>query len=193
MDVNRDGVVTLDEFLDCCRKDEAISQSMAVFDTAIWPCASLAGDRNRSSASNNKRKNTKLKTSSPADGRIANLNQNHHITFNNNNNIQHNYHSDEQRSRNHLHPNSVNIVAQYSNHDYHHNHHHTRHSDASTYSGDDGDGASGSGGAGARSAGTGEDENEPGAGTIAHRHNDGSPSLVKVKTWYTVAKQGVSC
>lgn len=35
MDSNRDGVVTLDEFIECCRNDEAISRSMAVFDTAI--------------------------------------------------------------------------------------------------------------------------------------------------------------
>ncbi|XP_018565548.1 Kv channel-interacting protein 4-like [Anoplophora glabripennis] len=35
MDKNRDGVVTLDEFLECCRKDEGISTSMAVFDSSI--------------------------------------------------------------------------------------------------------------------------------------------------------------
>lgn len=35
MDMNRDGVVTLDEFLDCCRNDDAISRSMAVFDSSF--------------------------------------------------------------------------------------------------------------------------------------------------------------
>lgn len=35
MDSNKDGVVTLDEFLECCRKDEDISASMAVFDSSI--------------------------------------------------------------------------------------------------------------------------------------------------------------
>ncbi|XP_074033352.1 A-type potassium channel modulatory protein KCNIP1 isoform X2 [Leptinotarsa decemlineata] len=35
MDKNRDGVVTLDEFLECCQKDESISSSMNVFDTSI--------------------------------------------------------------------------------------------------------------------------------------------------------------
>lgn len=35
MDSNKDGVVTLDEFLECCRKDEDISSSMAVFDSSI--------------------------------------------------------------------------------------------------------------------------------------------------------------
>jgi hypothetical protein len=35
MDQNKDGVVTLEEFLDCCMRDEDISQSMAVFDSAF--------------------------------------------------------------------------------------------------------------------------------------------------------------
>ncbi|XP_059613693.1 Kv channel-interacting protein 4-like [Phlebotomus argentipes] len=35
MDANGDGVVTLEEFLDCCRNDEAISRSMAVFDSSF--------------------------------------------------------------------------------------------------------------------------------------------------------------
>ncbi|CAH1989852.1 unnamed protein product [Acanthoscelides obtectus] len=35
MDKNKDGVVTLDEFLECCTSDEVITRSMAVFDTAI--------------------------------------------------------------------------------------------------------------------------------------------------------------
>ncbi|KAG7298782.1 hypothetical protein JYU34_017213, partial [Plutella xylostella] len=33
MDLNRDGVVTLDEFLDCCLHDDGISRSMGVFDS----------------------------------------------------------------------------------------------------------------------------------------------------------------
>jgi hypothetical protein len=35
MDLNKDGVVTLEEFLDSCMSDEDISQSMAVFDSAF--------------------------------------------------------------------------------------------------------------------------------------------------------------
>jgi hypothetical protein len=35
MDLNKDGVVTLEEFLDSCMNDEDISQSMAVFDSAF--------------------------------------------------------------------------------------------------------------------------------------------------------------
>lgn len=38
MDRNHDGVVTIDEFLDCCRYDQAIKNSMLVFDSSIWPC-----------------------------------------------------------------------------------------------------------------------------------------------------------
>lgn len=37
MDRNRDGVVTIDEFLECCRCDPAITNSMLVFDSTIWP------------------------------------------------------------------------------------------------------------------------------------------------------------
>lgn len=36
MDVNKDGVVTLEEFLDCCNNDEDISRSMTVFDSSFW-------------------------------------------------------------------------------------------------------------------------------------------------------------
>lgn len=35
MDKNKDGVVTLEEFLECCTNDEDISRSMSVFDSAI--------------------------------------------------------------------------------------------------------------------------------------------------------------
>lgn len=35
MDRNHDGVVTIDEFLDCCRYDQAIKNSMLVFDSSI--------------------------------------------------------------------------------------------------------------------------------------------------------------
>lgn len=35
MDRNNDGVVTIDEFLDCCRCDQAITNSMLVFDSSI--------------------------------------------------------------------------------------------------------------------------------------------------------------
>ncbi|XP_029718711.1 Kv channel-interacting protein 4 isoform X3 [Aedes albopictus] len=35
MDSNRDGVITIEEFLDCCRKDKIISDSMSVFDSTI--------------------------------------------------------------------------------------------------------------------------------------------------------------
>jgi len=36
MDGNRDGVVTLSEFLGACRADPDISTSMAALDTAFW-------------------------------------------------------------------------------------------------------------------------------------------------------------
>lgn len=37
MDQNQDGVVTLDEFIECCRNDDAISRSINVFDSTFWP------------------------------------------------------------------------------------------------------------------------------------------------------------
>lgn len=46
MDRNHDGVVTIDEFLDCCRCDQAITNSMLVFDSTIWPSGNeLEGNR----------------------------------------------------------------------------------------------------------------------------------------------------
>ena len=35
LDLNGDGVVTLDEFLDACLHDEEIKRSMAVFDSCF--------------------------------------------------------------------------------------------------------------------------------------------------------------
>lgn len=35
MDMNQDGVVTLDEFISCCRNDEVITNSMIVFDNIV--------------------------------------------------------------------------------------------------------------------------------------------------------------
>ena len=35
MDCNHDGVVTIDEFLNCCKTDQAITNSMLVFDSTI--------------------------------------------------------------------------------------------------------------------------------------------------------------
>uniref|UniRef100_A0A0E9QFM9 Kv channel-interacting protein 4 n=1 Tax=Anguilla anguilla TaxID=7936 RepID=A0A0E9QFM9_ANGAN len=38
MDKNQDGVVTIDEFIDCCQKDENIMRSMQLFETSVtWP------------------------------------------------------------------------------------------------------------------------------------------------------------
>lgn len=39
MDGNKDGVVTLSEFLEACRADPDISTSMAALDTAFWHSA----------------------------------------------------------------------------------------------------------------------------------------------------------
>lgn len=44
MDVNCDGVVTLEEFIDCCRTDDIIARSITVFDTSFWPCTFDGGE-----------------------------------------------------------------------------------------------------------------------------------------------------
>lgn len=53
MDLNRDGVVTLDEFLECCRNDENISRSLSVFDTGFWHDAQVADDQQQQPMMNN--------------------------------------------------------------------------------------------------------------------------------------------
>ncbi|XP_023215757.1 Kv channel-interacting protein 4 [Centruroides vittatus] len=35
MDINKDGVVTIDEFMEICLKDETIAKSLALFDTSL--------------------------------------------------------------------------------------------------------------------------------------------------------------
>lgn len=35
MDLNQDGVIAIDEFLDCCVRDEALVRSMGVFDSSF--------------------------------------------------------------------------------------------------------------------------------------------------------------
>lgn len=39
MDLNQDGVIAIDEFLDCCVRDEALVRSMGVFDSSFWRSA----------------------------------------------------------------------------------------------------------------------------------------------------------
>lgn len=53
MDLNQDGVVTLDEFLECCRNDETISRSMAMFDTNFWQDAQVTDDPQKQATNNN--------------------------------------------------------------------------------------------------------------------------------------------
>lgn len=44
MDMNQDGVVTLDEFVECCRNDETVSRNLAVFDSSFWHDAQVSDD-----------------------------------------------------------------------------------------------------------------------------------------------------
>lgn len=66
MDSNKDGVVTREEFLECCRRDHNISASMAVFDSMIWPGSAETGNSNATtskSTHNSSNKNPSGKTS----------------------------------------------------------------------------------------------------------------------------------
>lgn len=59
MDRNHDGVVTIDEFLDCCRCDQAITNSMLVFDSTIWrSCDDFDGNRRSITSSHSSKKTT---------------------------------------------------------------------------------------------------------------------------------------
>lgn len=74
MDRNHDGVVTIDEFLDCCRYDKAISNSMLVFDSTIWPYDSGHFDGNSHALNSN----TLMPLENRHDDRVAAIdNQNH--------------------------------------------------------------------------------------------------------------------
>lgn len=119
MDVNQDGVVTLDEFLECCRKDDSISRSMAVFDTAFWP---------ETNTSSGKRNNQSKIIKKPPVMKLNHQNEKNNV----------HYHQKENN----------NILVQM------------------------------------RPLATADSE----TGSIPD-----SPSLVRVKIWNTVAKQGVSC
>lgn len=126
MDVNQDGVVTLDEFLECCHKDDSISRSMAVFDTAFWPETNTTGKRNNQSKKNKK----------PPVMKLNHQNEKNNVHYQKEN-------GGANQNRNN------NILVQMR-------------------------------------PSTAESENAS---------MPDSPSLVRVKTWYTVtvAKQGVSC
>lgn len=136
MDINRDGVVTMDEFLDCCRNDDAISRSMAVFDTSIWPDPHEADDSLSHSAQQVKG-NSRSRSSA---------HKNHCVR-----------HHQHKHSANHRQPPST-ICCTQQNCTVH-----------------------------LRPSSSVSNNSE------LQLHVPGSPSLVKVKAWYTVAKQGVSC
>lgn len=145
MDVNRDGVVTLDEFLDCCRNDDAISRSMAVFDTSFWHDVPNAGATNPSDHS----------TKSPA------LDQRHRIHEHRHHPNHRNFHDHRNRQNGHHHRS---------------NGRHYRDSNNSNSSNNNGHHPSASNNS-----------------SVSTQQEMPDPSLVKVKSWYTVAKQGVSC
>lgn len=185
MDLNRDGVVTLDEFLDCCRNDDAISRSMAVFDSSFWHDASVADHRpskndfrNSNSINDHQHQNQKLKIN--FNGKKRNQTNPSYRQQNQQQYIRGNGHSTIHLNR----FNSANSRHHFS--DYYSLHHECEINNRLTV----------------RPAWGNHEAIRPQhfSQNIFHRSNDmplqafsapPSPSLVKVRAWYTVAKQGV--
>lgn len=36
LDLNQDGVITIEEFLEACLKDDLVTRSLQMFDTGLW-------------------------------------------------------------------------------------------------------------------------------------------------------------
>lgn len=170
MDVNRDGVVTLDEFLECCRNDDAISRSMAVFDTSFWPDLDNAAAHAAVNATNASAANV-----APGMTITECSNQRHVAVGGLSNHPQH-YHPDQHHQNHHPRhpiPNGHELqstpVCNCNNSNNH------QQLDINHFN----------------------QNNQQNSSLVVSSHQQqippDSPSLVKVKSWYTVAKQGVSC
>lgn len=184
MDLNQDGVVTLDEFLDCCRNDDAISRSMAVFDSSFWHDARVPDDRPSALSATF----DATKKHSPGDINCNSISGNycqsqHQKKVNLSSRNRSRKHGG-QPGRGNLHANRYNFNEQFTLH--HECEVYSRRSDHSTAS---------------RPSWP---DHELRSRRFAHHglyRSNGmplqtlsappSPSLVKVKAWYTVAKQGV--
>lgn len=180
MDVNRDGVVTLDEFLECCRNDDAISRSMAVFDSSFWPdldnAAALAAVNATDASAANVASGTAIIDCSNerhvAVGGLSNHPQHYHPDRHQPQSLRHHQHhytrhphtnGDEQQTI------SVCNCSNSNNHQQHDIHHEPNHLNQNNQ------------------------QNSSLVVSSQQQIPPDSPSLVKVKSWYTVAKQGVSC
>lgn len=65
MDLNQDGVVSLDEFIECCRNDETISRSMSMFDQSFWQDAKVPDDSSEELLINSNEKKANGNSSAP--------------------------------------------------------------------------------------------------------------------------------
>lgn len=180
MDVNRDGVVTLDEFLECCRNDDAISRSMAVFDTSFWPdldnaAAHAAVNATNATAANEASGTTIIDCSNQRHVTVGGLSnhppQHYHPDRHQPHALRHHQHHQQPLASAHEHQlPSVCNCSNSNNHQQHDNHHEPNHLNQN---------------------------NQQNSSLVVSSHQQqippDSPSLVKVKSWYTVAKQGVSC
>lgn len=179
MDVNRDGVVTLDEFLECCRNDDAISRSMAVFDTSFWPHldnAAVHAAVNVTNASTaNVASGTMITDCSNqrhvAVGGLSNPLQHYHPDRHQPQSLRHHHNNNPRPPLTNGHEHQLTPVCNCSNSSSNNHHQH----DINHLN----------------------QNNQQNSSLVVSSHQQqippDSPSLVKVKSWYTVAKQGVSC
>lgn len=54
LDLNQDGIITIEEFLEACLKDDLVTRSLQMFDNDLWwPPATTLGWRRKQPANNN--------------------------------------------------------------------------------------------------------------------------------------------
>lgn len=52
LDLNQDGVITIEEFLEACLKDDLVTRSLQMFDTDLWwPPENIVSNKNKENIS----------------------------------------------------------------------------------------------------------------------------------------------
>lgn len=52
LDLNQDGVITIEEFLEACLKDDLVTRSLQMFDTDLWwPPETIVSNKNKENIS----------------------------------------------------------------------------------------------------------------------------------------------
>lgn len=122
MDSNQDGVVTIDEFLECCRKDQTISSSMGVFDSTIWPnrIATNAEQQPAQSAKSCRNSHGRHGNSDNKNSSFSNTNKSNNNNLSSNNKTSSNRHNDRTSSTSSTSGAGTSSGQQHKNHRKHH-------------------------------------------------------------------------